>query len=873
MSCPDVARVRRFQVAATLPEPLKPLSDLARNLWWTWHHDAIDLFIQIDRDLWQSTRHNPVHMLGLVSQQRLDELAQDSSYVAALSSVCDRLARHCDRPGWFSETHASEIDADSPTLAYFCAEFGITESFQIYSGGLGCLAGDHLKSASELGLPLVAVGLLYRHGYFQQYLTPDGWQMEYLPDLDFTQMPVTPVLGDDGEQVKVAVSLPKRDVAVALWEARVGRIRLFLLDTDLPENESRDRDITAQLYGGDMDMRIRQEIVLGIGGVRALHAVGIDPDVCHMNEGHSAFLALERIGNLIAQHGLTFDEARQAAMASHVFTTHTPVPAGIDRFPAELVKTYFKSYHSRLKLDMEGLLALGRDDVFNKDEPFSMATLAIRCSDWANGVSALHGVVSRSMWKNVWPNTPEEEVPIGHVTNGVHAATWLSRQLAEAIDRQAGTSSRLAKPAEHDVYRVASALPDETLWSIHTERRHKLIAYTKREDPARPASLGPVRHADNDLDPEALTIGFARRFATYKRGNLFMRDPERLIALLNNADRPLQFIISGKSHPADGGGKDLIKEIVQFTRHHGLSGKIVFIENYSMHSARYLVQGCDVWLNNPRRGMEASGTSGMKSAINGVPNLSILDGWWDEAYSERVGWAIGNREEHDDPGLADEIESRLLYDLLEKRVVPMFYDRDERGLPRRWVQMMKHSIVELAPFFNTNRMVQQYTEQYYLPALDRAGKLSADGLAGAVARAQLKEKLRFAWPSLRFEEVSSNAGQTLGPDDVVEVSAKVKLAGLSPADLRVQALIGRLDESGKLVSPGVVEMTCDEEGSEASSYHASARAIGCGPHGLALRIVPGGDLMDGVHEPGLIYWDGQPVPDPVVPKPAAQVAN
>ncbi|MGB1125115.1 MAG: alpha-glucan family phosphorylase [Phycisphaeraceae bacterium] len=871
MSCPDLARVRRFHVAPVIPDVLQPLADLARNLWWSWHNDAIDLFIRVDRDLWQKTRHNPVQMLGLVSQQRLDELANDQTFLDDLRGVCDRLGRHNDRTGWFNETHGEA--AENPTLAYFCAEFGMTESFQIYSGGLGILAGDHLKSASELGLPLVAVGLLYRHGYFQQYLTPDGWQMEYLPDLDFSQMPVRPVLGEDGEQIKVSVALPKRDVTVALWEARVGRIRLFLLDTDLPANEEKDRAITAQLYGGDMDMRIRQEIVLGIGGVRALKKIGITPDVCHMNEGHSAFLALERIGDLIAQYGLTFDEARQGAMASHVFTTHTPVPAGIDRFPAELVKTYFKSYHSRLKLDMEGLLALGRDDVFNQDEPFSMATLAIRCSDWANGVSALHGVVSRSMWKGVWPNIPEEEVPIGHVTNGVHAASWLSRPLAEAIDRQAGTSSRLTKPAEHDIYRVINDLPDEQLWSIHTERRHKLIAYTKRDDPARPESLGPVRHADNDLDPEALTIGFARRFATYKRGNLFMRDPDRLIALLNNHDRPVQFVISGKSHPADGGGKELIKSIVQFTRHHGLTGKIVFIENYSMHSARYLVQGCDVWLNNPRRGMEASGTSGMKAAINGVPNASILDGWWDEAHNERVGWAIGYREEHDNPDLADEIESRMLYDLLEKQIIPMFYERDEQGLPLRWIQMMKQSIAELTPFFNTNRMVQQYTEQFYLPALARGRALMADGLTGSVARAQLKEKLRFAWPSLRFSNIESNAGQTLRPDESIEVTAEVNLAGLSPDELRVQALIGRTDETGRLVSPGIVEMTCVEPGTKTSIYKASARALGCGPHGLALRIVPGGELMDGVVEPGLIYWDGQPVPKPVAPKPATQSAS
>ncbi len=870
MTHPDLATIRRFHVSPVLPGVLGPLEDLARNLWWSWHADAIDLFSRMDRDLWRKTRHNPVQVLALISQHRLNELAEDQSFIDAMRATHERLNRHRERPGWLSETHGQQVGP--ATFAYFCAEFGMTESFQIYSGGLGILAGDHLKSASELGLPLVAVGLLYRHGYFQQYLTPDGWQMEYLPDLDFNHMPVRPVKDTDGNPVKVTVELPKRSVTVALWETNVGRIRLFLLDTDLPENQAQDRVITAQLYGGDMDMRIRQEIVLGIGGVRALQAIGIRPDVCHMNEGHSAFLALERIRNLIDEHGLTFDEARQAAMASHVFTTHTPVPAGIDRFPAELVKQYFKAYHPKLKLDMEGLLALGRDDVFNKDEPFSMATLAIRTSDWANGVSALHGVVSRSMWKGVWPGVPDEEVPIGHVTNGVHAASWLSRPLAEAIDRQAGTNARLTKPADHDIYRVVNDIPDETMWTIHTERRHRLVAFTKRDDPARPEGLGPVRHADNDLDPEALTIGFARRFATYKRGNLFMRDPERLIALLNNRERPVQFVISGKSHPADGGGKELIKAIVQFTRYHGLSGKIVFIENYSMHSARYLVQGCDVWLNNPRRGLEASGTSGMKAAINGVPNASILDGWWDEAYNPNVGWAIGYREEHDNPDIADDIESRMLYDLLEKQVVPMFYERDARGIPNRWVQMMKRSIAELAPFFNTNRMVQQYTEQFYLPALDRSRMLMADGLQKSVERSQLKEKLRFAWPSLAFAHVESNAGQTLKPDDTISVRAKVKLAGLSPDEVRVQALIGQVDDQGRLVSPGIVDMNCVDPGDALAIYEASARAFGCGPHGLALRIVPGGELLSGTTTPGLIYWDGQPAAEPAKQADPASVS-
>ncbi|MEM1355876.1 MAG: alpha-glucan family phosphorylase [Planctomycetota bacterium] len=865
---PNHATIRRFDIQPEVPEVLQPLRDLAYNLWWSWHPEAIDLFIRLDRVLWRKTRHNPVLMLSLVSPERLHELSSDRPFLDALNATYEKLQRHRRRPGWLKEAHDDKL-CGGATLAYFCAEFAITESLQIYSGGLGVLAGDHLKSASELGLPLIAVGLLYRHGYFQQYLTPDGWQQEYTPDLDFEHLPISRVLGDDGEQVTVRVKMPKGPVSIALWQATVGRVPLYLLDTDLPENRPEDRAITGQLYGGDMDMRIRQEIVLGIGGTRALKRIGITPDVCHMNEGHSAFLALERIRNLIDEHGLTFDEARQAAMASHVFTTHTPVPAGIDRFPPELVQQYFAEYHALLKLDMEGFLALGRDDVFNKDEPFSMATLAIRTSDWCNGVSKLHGEVSRSMWKGIWPGIPDEEIPIGHVTNGVHASSWLSRPLAEAIDRQLGTSTRHTQPADHEVFQAVAGLPDDHLWAIHTERRHRLVSFTKRDDPARPARLGAARHADNDLDPEALTIGFARRFATYKRGNLMLRDPERLIRLITDKDRPVQFVVSGKAHPADGGGKDLIKQIVQFTRHHGLGGKIVFIENYAMHSARYLVQGCDVWLNNPRRGMEASGTSGMKAAINGVPNCSILDGWWDEGYTPDVGWAIGYRETYDNPDIADQIESKAFYDLLEKQIVPMFYERDNRGIPQRWVQVMKQSIIQLAPFFNTNRMVQQYAEQYYLPALQRARALRADGLAGSVLRAQQKDRLRYAWPSLSFVNVKTNAGRPLSPDQKIEVAADVQLGGLPTQDVKVQALIGVIGEQGGLSEPTVVDLEhFGEEGEGVHRYAVKIEPPACGPHGVALRVVPGGELMDGVHEPGLIFWDGQPAAQAAKETPA-----
>ncbi|MEO1237557.1 MAG: alpha-glucan family phosphorylase, partial [Planctomycetota bacterium] len=726
---PELARIRSFDVVPALPEALTPLTEIAQNLWWSWQPHAIELFTRLDRDAWERTHHNPVKLLGVVDQDALERAARDPSYLGLMERVQADLERDRARTPW--HVGAGHGVAEGKTVAYFCAEFGLAECFQIYSGGLGCLAGDHLKSASELGLPLVAVGLLYRNGYFQQYLSHDGWQQETNPDLDFGNLPVKPVTGDDGQPVKVHVDLPGRPpggIAVTLWRADVGRVPLYLLDTNLPENPAEDRHITGRLYGGDMDMRIRQEVVLGIGGVRALEAIGIRPDVCHMNEGHSAFLALERIRRLIEDHDLAFDEARQMAASSHVFTTHTPVPAGIDRFPADMVKRYFEGFAPSLRLDMEGVLALGRDDVTNKQEPFSMATLAIRTSDACNGVSKLHGEVSRDMWRAVWPKVPEHEIPITHVTNGVHARTWLADELQELLDRHVGEHWR-EHPEDHAVWDAVHRIPDEELWRMHEHRRHALIAWARQTLRRQLADRGvaPAKIAEcvEGLSDNALTVGFARRFATYKRGNLILRDPERLKAILAHATRPVQFLIAGKAHPADGGGKDLIRQLVKFGLESEAGHKVVFLENYDMGVARHLVQGCDVWLNTPKRGMEASGTSGMKAALNGGLNCSILDGWWDEAYTPDVGWAIGRRETYPNQDVADDIESRALYDLFESEVVPMFYDRDDHGVPRAWVARMKSCIAKLAPFFNTNRMVQQYAEELYFPALARTEQLSA----------------------------------------------------------------------------------------------------------------------------------------------------
>jgi len=867
MISPETARIRTFEVVPSLPPALRPLLDVAYNLWWTWHPEAVELFVRLDRQLWHDTHHNPVKMLGICPQEILDEAAKDDGFLTSLSRVTANLTRHMDRTPWLERQKQDPGSLHGgPNIAYFSAEFGLAECVQIYSGGLGCLAGDHLKSAAELGLPLVGVGLLYRHGYFQQYLNAEGWQQEFYNDLDFVNMPLRQVVDAEGKPVRASVDMPGRTVHIAIWKVLVGRITLYLLDTNILENDPVDRGITGHLYGGDMEMRIKQEIVLGIGGMRALQAVGVKPEIYHMNEGHSAFLALEHIRTLIEAHNITFDEARQYAMSSHVFTTHTPVPAGIDRFPPEMIQRYFKHYHPALRLDMEGMLALGRENVFSKTEFFSMAVLAVRTSDWINGVSRLHGKVSRRMWQSIWPGVPEEEVPLTHVTNGVHARTWLSGDLISLLDRYMGNRWQ-NDPADHRVWQQVHEVPDEELWRVHERRRQSLIVWTRRllkkQMETQGANAVQVRAAADQLSPDALTIGFARRFATYKRGTLFLRDAERLLKLLADSERPIQFLVAGKAHPADGGGKELIRQLVQFAQRSPQGHKIVFLENYDMNVARYLVQGCDVWLNNPRRGMEASGTSGMKAAINGVLNCSVMDGWWDEAYQPQIGWQIGRGEEYANPETADEIESRAFYDLLENQIIPMFYERDEFGVPRQWVTWMKNSIATLAPLFNTNRMVQDYTEKLYLPAIHRSRRLGEDKLAKSVELAHQKEMMRASWPTLRIEEVQAQTTTPLGLQDKLDITAVAHLAKLTPAEVRVQVCVGLVDNDGRLTEARVHDLAHEAElGDNRHRFKGIVSATRSGRHGFALRILPGGELFDGLMEPGLIHWEITPVPEP-----------
>jgi starch phosphorylase len=653
--------------------------------------------------------------------------------------------------------------------------------------------------------------------------------------------------------------MPDNAVFCKVWRAQIGRIPLYLLDTNLPENSPSDREITARLYGGGTEMRIRQEIVLGIGGVRALEALQIKPTVFHMNEGHSAFLALERCRVLLDNSALTFDEARQAVMSTNVFTTHTPVPAGIDTFSPELMLKYFRGFIPSLKLDDEGFLALGREDVTNKKQGFSMAVLAIRLADSVNGVSMLHGEVSRKMWHNIWPQVPPDEVPIRHVTNGIHTRSWLAPDMQFVLDRYL-SGKWMSDPTDHSVWEGMLQIPDEELWRAHERARERLVGWVratlKEQLQRRGASYDEVQIADEVLDPEALTIGFARRFATYKRGALIMRDQERLMRLLENTKQPIQFIFAGKAHPADHEGKELIKTIVNFARNPGVRRRMVFLENYDISVARHLVQGVDVWLNTPRRPYEASGTSGMKAAVNGVLNCSILDGWWAEGYSPEVGWAIGRGETYPDANYQDTLESNALYDLLEKQIVPLFYERGIDNMPRHWIGRMKQCMRKLAPVFNTNRMVRDYAEKFYVPALVRGQALHANGLERSIKLAHLKEDLHHKWSGVKVVGVHTSGNGNFKVGQSLQVEALVDLPDLKPDDVAVELYAGPVNATGQIERPQRLRMTYGQQ--MAPGRHLFVGQIDCrssGRQGFAIRVVPGNHDLATPFEPGLIVWN------------------
>jgi starch phosphorylase len=851
--------IRTFNVSPAIPPQLAALPELAYNLYWDWNNEIKSLFRRVDRELWETTRHNPVALLSQVSQSRLQELADDAGFLAQLDRAKQLMADYPAACDWYKHQHRPATDVRE-CYAYFCAEFGLVDCLPIYSGGLGVLAGDHLKSASDLGLPLVGVGLLYQKGYFAQYLNADGWQQERYPHNDFYNMPLSLERQSDGSEVRVAVEFPGRVVYARIWRVQVGNVPLYLLDTNIEPNNEADQDITDELYGGDIILRMQQEMILGIGGCRALKALGYEPTAYHMNEGHSGFLILERIREYIQAEKLTFSAAKQMAMSTQLFTTHTPVTAGFDRFDPDVTVQYVGHYADVFGISREEFLSLGREQSGNFTEKFSMAGLAMRTASFVNGVAQLHGHVSRVMFRDLWPNFPLEEVPITAITNGVHARSCVSSNLQGLYDRYLGSEWSSCGIKDH-LWDLVNSIPDEELWREKNRCRDEMVAFARKrilqhlhDRSAAPVEINRAREA---LDPNVLTIGFARRFATYKRATLFLRNVDRLKRILSgNPDRRVQFVIAGKAHPKDNPGKELIRDILRFIHNEGLSS-IVFIPDYDIYVSRILVAGCDVWLNTPRRPREASGTSGMKAAANGSPNLSILDGWWDEADYSATGWAIGNREEYreDEANYQDEVEANALYELIEDRVVPSFYERDREGVPRQWLAKMKSAIQLNTPKFNTARMVADYAMQGYFPASDRYAKLHANNFQLAKDIAAWKSYLLEHWYGIRLEDINADVSNEIKVGESIHVDCRLYLGQLNPSDVQVQVYHGHTNSRGEIEAAQTTTMAAavkDDRGYCAYAGKVTYNASGL--QGLSVRVLPDPSRLSNPQELGLVVW-------------------
>ncbi len=829
----QIQPLREFLVRPALPPALSRMSQLAYNLFWNWEPTIRNVFRRMDTGLWRLSGHNPVSMLGRIPQATLERLAADPRYLALYRRACERFDAYMHR------TEALAAASGHKLIAYFSMEYGIVECMPTYSGGLGVLSGDFMKACSDSDLPIVGVGLLYQTGYLQQYLNPDGWQQERYPVNDFYTLPIAPVMNAAGGELKVQVQLPTGVVWIKVWSMDVGRVKLYLLDTNIPENaRAEHRGITDALYSGDNHVRMRQEIVLGIGGLRALKALGFEPTVYHMNEGHSAFLALERIRLLIEDQGLTFAEALEASRNDNVFTTHTSVPAGIDIFDSGVMWEYFHDYCRGIGIEFEQLMGLGRRNPQDTYERFSMALLAIKTSCFRNAVSRLHRHVSQEMFQELWPQLPVWEIPITSITNGVHLLSWLSSDLATLYDQylQPDWRERLTDPK---TWEQVQDIPDQELWEAHRRRKRSLVGFVRERQVEcarnRKAPSAELRRAAEVLDPEALTIGFARRFATYKRATLLFRDINRLKRILGNPERPVQIVIAGKAHPKDHPGKELIRQVVQLSRDPELAKKLVFLEDYEIGVARELVGCVDVWLNTPRRGEEACGTSGMKAGINGVLNLSILDGWFDEAYEYTGGWAIGDRIPYSED--QDEAHASAIYSLLENELGPAFYDRDQ-GVPREWMHRMKRSIMYLSPQFNCQRMVDEYMAQLYEPAHRAWTEVRRDGFAKARQLAEWNATVRKVWDQIQFVEMGTSPDGPVLSGKPVPVRTAVNLAGLKADDVRVEVLVGRIGVNGQLEDTEVMVLPAIEQRGNVVVFAREIVPQQTGRMGYALRIAP-----------------------------------
>lgn len=847
----------KITVNPQLPKRIEKLSEISNNLWWSWNTEFLRLFKKIDKDLWETCEKNPVKFLKQVSQERLEAVATNTEFLKEY----DRLAKEFNdyvtsKNTWFANKYPEN---KNDLIAYFSAEYGLDQTIPIYSGGLGILSGDHLKSASDLGIPLVAVGLLYKNGYFHQKINGYGDQETEYNNIELSNLPINPVKDGNGEELKIYVKFENRKVYLKVWQINVGRIKLYLLDSDIDENSPEDRETTLRLYGGDQEMRIKQEIVLGMGGTNLLtQALGLNPTVYHMNEGHSAFLILELIKNIIKEKKVSFEVAKDIASSKTVFTTHTPVPAGNDIFPIALVEKYFKGFWPRLNLDREEFLKLGMKPCTELEPGFNMGILALKVAGKKNGVSKLHGAVSRELFGDVWPEIAANESPITYVTNGIHTCSWLAPSLKELYNKYLIPywQDNIFKD---EVWENINNIPNQELWGIHQQRKQKLLEIVKENTTNRLRRSGYSYEEINDitskLNPNALTIGFARRFATYKRATLIFKDLERITQILNNADRPVQLIFAGKAHPADKEGQDLIKRIHEISMMPQFKGKIFLLENYNIAMSRYLVSGVDVWLNNPRRPMEASGTSGQKASVNGVINFSVLDGWWAEGYNQENGWTIGTNAEFTSYEEQDIADSQSMYRTLEEKIIPTYYEKDENGISEKWMRIMKNSITSTGGKYSTSRMLVDYTNNLYMPLCNLTKKYYEN--VDNVAEFNLwKKNLYTNWKDIKITQKNNLNNITMDAGNNIEVKCEVQLPNIDVDNITAQCYYGKILDNGIVENVSIIPMklTSSDEGNKIYEYTTKIELKTGGNYGYTFRVMPKHEMLLDAENLNLVKW-------------------
>lgn len=847
----------KITVNPQLPKRIGKLSEIANNLWWSWNTEFLRLFKIIDRDLWETCEKNPVKFLKRVSQDRLEAVVENTDFLREY----DRLAKEFDdyitsKNTWFSNKYPEN---KKNLIAYFSAEYGLDQTIPIYSGGLGILSGDHLKSASDLGIPLVAVGLLYKNGYFHQKINENGEQETEYNNIELSNLPINPVKDENGEELKIYVKFEKRKVYLKVWQINVGRIKLYLLDSDIDENTPKDREVTLHLYGGDQEMRIKQEIILGMGGTNLLtRALGLNPTVYHMNEGHSAFLILELIKNIIKEKKVSFEVAKDIASSKTVFTTHTPVPAGNDIFPIGLVEKYFKEFWPRLGLDREEFLKLGMKPCTELEPGFNMGIFALKVAGKKNGVSKLHGAVSRELFGDVWPEIAANESPITYVTNGIHTCSWLAPSLKELYNKYLIPywQDNIYKD---EVWENINNIPNQELWGIHQKRKQKLFDIVKENTTNRLRKSGysyeEINEITSKLNPNALTIGFARRFATYKRATLIFKDLERITQILNNADRPVQLIFAGKAHPADKEGQDLIKRIHEISMMPQFKGKIFLLENYNIAMSRYLVSGVDVWLNNPRRPMEASGTSGQKASVNGVINFSVLDGWWAEGYNQENGWTIGTNAEFTSYEEQDIADSQSMYRTLEEKIIPTYYEKDENGISEKWMKIMKNSITSTGGKYSTSRMLVDYTNNLYIPLCNLTKKYYEN--IDNVAEFNLwKKNLYTNWKDIKITQKNNLNNITMDAGNNIDVKCEVQLPNIDVSNVMAQCYYGKILDNGIVENVSIIPMKLSSKNEENKTYEYTAKIelkTG-GNYGYTFRVMPKHEMLLDSENLNLVKW-------------------